>query len=208
MANDQREVRLQKLERLRAEGVRPYADRFETSHVLDEARRLAEAAEGTPVRVAGRVMSSRAFGKLTFAHLQDRSGRCQVALDVAKVGEEALSRFDRLVDLGDFVGVEGTTFKTKKGEPTVQASSFPFLSKALRPLPEKWHGLTDRETCWRDRHLDLLVNPETRARFRVRTRLVRELRAHLDAHGFEEVDTPAMWPKASGALARPFTTHH
>src|SRR5262245_56894569 len=208
MANDQREVRLQKLERLRAEGVRPYADRFETSHVLDEARRLAEAAEGTPVRVAGRVMSSRAFGKLTFAHLQDRSGRCQVALDAAHVGEDALSRFDRLVDLGDFVGVEGTTFKTKKGEPTIRATSFTFLAKALRPLPEKWHGLSDRETCYRERHLDLLVNPETRERFRLRSRVLRELRAYLDAHGFEEVDTPVLAAKATGALARPFLTHH
>src|SRR5262245_5911031 len=208
MANDQREVRLQKLERLRAEGVRPYADRFETSHVLDEARRLAEAAEGTPVRVAGRVMSSRAFGKLTFAHLQDRSGRCQVAFDATHVGEEQLSRFDRLVDLGDFVGVEGTTFKTKKGEPTVRVTRWTFLSKALRPLPEKWHGLSDQETCWRERHLDLLVNPATRDRFRLRTRLLRALRAYLDEHGFEEVDTPVLWPKASGALARPFVTHH
>jgi lysyl-tRNA synthetase class 2 len=208
MANDQREVRLQKLERLKAEGVRPYADRYETTHVLDDARRLAEQEEGTPVRVAGRVVSSRSFGRLTFAHLLDRSGRCQVAFDAAHAGEEALSRFDRCVDLGDFVGVAGKTFRTKKGEPTVRVESWTFLSKALRPLPEKWHGLADREACWRERHLDLLVNPGTRERFRVRTRLVRELRAHLDAHGFEEVDTPSLWPKASGALARPFWTHH
>ncbi len=208
MANDQREVRLKKLEALRAEGVRPYADRYPTTHTLDEARKEAEKAEGTKVRVAGRVLTSRAFGKLTFAHLQDRSGRCQVALDATHVGDDALSRFDRLVDLGDFVGVEGTTFRTKKGEPTVRATSWTFLSKALRPLPEKWHGLSDRETCYRERHLDLLVNPETRERFRMRTRLIRELRAYLDAHGFEEVDTPVLATKATGALARPFLTRH
>lgn len=208
MANDQREVRLQKLAALKAAGVKPYADRYPTTHSLVAAREAAEAGQGTPVRVAGRVMTARAFGKLTFAHLLDASGRCQVALDASVVGEEALERFDRLVDLGDFVGIEGTTFQTKKGEPTVRATSWTFLAKALRPLPEKWHGLADRETCYRERHLDLLVNPETRERFRLRTRVVRELRAYLDAHGFEEVDTPVLSAKATGALARPFVTHH
>src|SRR5262245_36918292 len=208
MANDQREVRLQKLEALRAAGVRPYADRFPKTHTLDAARRLAEQKEGEPVKVAGRVMTARAFGKLTFAHLLDASGRCQIALDEAFVGAEALERFDKLVDLGDFVGVEGKTFKTKKGEPTVKATGWTFLAKALRPLPEKWHGLSDREACYRERHLDLLSNPETRERFRLRTRIVRELRAYLDAAGFEEVDTPVLATKATGALARPFLTHH
>ncbi|MBL9086849.1 MAG: lysine--tRNA ligase [Planctomycetia bacterium] len=208
MANDQREVRLQKLEALRTAGIRPYADRYPTSHSLDAARKEAETTEGTKVRVAGRVMTARAFGQLTFVHLQDASGRCQVALDASVVGADALARFDKLVDLGDFVGIEGTTWKTKKGEPTVRATGWTFLAKALRPLPEKWHGLSDRETCYRERHLDLLVNPETRARFKLRSRLVRELRAYLDAHGFEEVETPVLAAKATGALARPFLTHH
>lgn len=208
MANDQREVRLQKLEALKAAGIRPYADRYPTTHPLDAARKEAETTEGTKVRVAGRVMTARAFGQLTFVHLQDASGRCQVALDASVVGADALARFDKLVDLGDFVGIEGTTWKTKKGEPTVRATSWTFLAKALRPLPEKWHGLSDRETCYRERHLDLLVNPETRARFKLRSRLVRELRAYLDRHGFEEVETPVLAAKATGALARPFLTHH
>jgi lysyl-tRNA synthetase class 2 len=208
MANDQREVRLKKLQALVAEGVRPYADRYPTTHSLEAARKAAEKAEGTKVKVAGRVMTSRAFGQLTFATLQDASGRCQVAFDASKVGEASLSRFDRLVDLGDFVGVEGETFKTKKGEPTVRVHGWTFLSKALRPLPEKWHGLSDRETCYRERHLDLLVNPETRARFRLRTKLLAAMRAHLDAAGFEEVETPVLATKASGALARPFVTKH
>src|SRR5262245_18023008 len=127
MANDQRESRLKKLEALRAEGVRPYADRFPTSHSLEAARKEAERAEGVAVRVAGGVMTARAFGKLTFATLQDASGRCQIGLDVSKVGEESLSRFDRLVDIGDFVGVEGDTYKTKKGEPTVRVKAWTFL---------------------------------------------------------------------------------
>lgn len=208
MANDQREVRLQKLEALKTAGIRPYADRYPTTHSLDAARKEAETTEGTKVRVAGRVMTARAFGQLTFVHLQDASGRCQLALDASVVGADALARFDKLVDLGDFVGIEGTTWKTKKGEPTVRATGWTFLAKALRPLPEKWHGLSDRETCYRERHLDLLVNPETRARFKLRSRLVRELRAYLDAHGFEEVETPVLAAKATGALARPFLTHH
>jgi lysyl-tRNA synthetase class 2 len=206
--DDLREVRIRKLEALREAGVRPYADRYERTHALDEARKAAEAGEAVRVRTAGRVVSARAFGRLTFVHLQDASGRCQVALDASHVGEDSLERFDRLVDMGDFVGVEGTTFRTKKGEPTVRAEAWTFLSKALRPLPEKWHGLSDRETRYRERHLDLVGNPETRERFRVRTRVVRELRAFLDANEFEEVDTPVLWPKASGALARPFLTHH
>src|SRR5438045_3399540 len=122
MANDQREVRLQKLAALEAAGIRPYADRFPTTHTPDAARREAEQTEGSPVRVAGRVMTARAFGKLTFVRLLDGSGRCQVALDASAVGAEALHRFDTLVDLGDFVGVEGKTWKTKKGEPTVKAT--------------------------------------------------------------------------------------
>jgi len=204
MANDQRDVRLRKLEALRAEGVRPYADRYPTTHSLERAREEAEKAEGTPVKVAGRVMTARAFGKLTFVHLQDQSGRCQVALDASHVGAAPLERFDRLVDLGDFIGVEGVTFRTKKGEPTVRATGWTFLAKALRPMPEKWHGLQDRETCYRERHLDLLVNPETRERFRLRGRVVRALRAYLDRHGFEEWTRrccrrrpPARWPSPS-----------
>ncbi len=208
MPNDQREVRLQKLEGLRAAGIRPYADRYPTTHSLAKAREEAQAVAGTKVRVAGRLMTSRAFGQLTFAHLQDASGRCQIALDATHVGAEALSIFDKFTDLGDFVGIEGVTFQTKKGEPTIRATSWTFLSKALLPLPEKWHGLSDKEICYRERHLDLLVNPETRERFRLRTRVVRALREYLDGHGFEEVETPVLASKATGALARPFLTHH
>jgi lysyl-tRNA synthetase class 2 len=160
------------------------------------------------VAVAGRVLTVRSFGRLTFFHLLDGSGRCQVALDEKLVGRERLDRFEQYVDLGDHVGVRGYTGRTKKGEPTIFAREWTFLSKALRPPPEKWHGLTDLETRHRERYLDLVSNPEARDRFRLRTRFMKSMRAYLDDHGFEEVDTPVLQTKASGALARPFFTHH
>ncbi|MGE0190681.1 MAG: lysine--tRNA ligase [Planctomycetota bacterium] len=211
---EQRAVRLAKLEALQAEGIVPFADRFARTHDLAGVRRAAEATEGTPaadaplLRSAGRVMTVRPFGRLVFFHLQDGSGRCQVALDEKDVGADVIARFSRFVDLGDHIGVEGRVGRTKKGEPTLFATSWTFLSKALRPLPEKWKGLGDLEARQRERYLDLVSNPDTRARFRLRTRFVRELRRYLDDHGFEEVDTPVLQTKASGALARPFHSHH
>ena len=212
--DEQRAVRLAKLEALKAEGTVPYADRFARTHDLVGVRHAAEATDGTPaadaplVRTAGRVMTVRPFGRLVFLHLQDGSGRCQVALDEKDVGAEVIERFSRFVDLGDHIGVEGRVGRTKKGEPTLFATSWTFLSKALRPLPEKWKGLGDLEARQRERYLDLVSNPDTRARFRLRTRFVREMRRYLDDHGFEEVDTPVLQTKASGALARPFHSHH
>ena len=208
MFEDLREVRLQKMRALREAGINPYAERFPRTHSLAEAYALAEEQAGQNVVVAGRVMTVRAFGKLTFFHLQDGSGRCQIALDQAAVGREALDAFAQYVDMGDHVGVVGRTGRTKKGEPTVFADEWTFLSKALRPLPEKWHGLSDIEARQRDRVLDLVANPGTRDRFRLRTRFVKGMRRYLDDHGFEEVDTPVLQTKASGALARPFLTHH
>ena len=211
---DQRQVRIEKIQALRDAGVLPYADRFDWTNTLAEARAIAaaqasdEPGDGTDVRVAGRVMTMRRFGKLLFLHLQDGSGRCQVVLDEQTIGAESMELFSRVVDLADHVGFAGRTGRTKKGEPSVWAASWTFLSKALRPLPEKWHGLTDAEARQRARYLDLVSNPETRERFRFRTRFVREIRRYLDEHGFEEVDTPVLQTKASGALARPFFTHH
>jgi lysyl-tRNA synthetase class 2 len=209
-----RAERVAKAEALRAEGVLPYAARYERTHTCAQAREEAAAQpgedpdSGASVSVAGRVMTVRVFGKLAFLHLQDASGRCQVVLDEARVGAESLARFLRAVDGGDHVGVRGRTGRTKKGEPSVFADAWTFLSKALLPLPEKWKGLVDLETRQRARYLDLVSSPATRARFRLRTRFLKELRAYLDAHGFEEVDTPVLQTKASGALARPFFTHH
>ncbi|MFV1959679.1 MAG: lysine--tRNA ligase [Planctomycetota bacterium] len=212
MFDDLRETRVQKMRELREAGILPYAERYPRTHALSEAGRIArEQADdqgGETVRVAGRVLTVRSFGKLTFFHLQDGSGRCQVALDRRTVGAEVMDRFKRFVDMGDHVGVEGTTGRTRKGEPTIFATGFTFLSKALRPLPEKWHGLAEIEARQRDRVLDLVTNPQTRARFRLRTAFLRVLRHYLDDHGFEEVETPVLQTKVSGALARPFVTHH
>lgn len=214
MTDDQRGVRLEKLHAMRDAGMLPYADRFAATHRLTQARGLAEAqadsdpATGAEVRVCGRILTWRAFGKLTFLHLQDGSGRCQVAFNAKDMAAETLEAFGRYVDLGDHIGVRGRLGRTQKGEPTVFAAEWTFLSKTLRPLPDKWHGLTDPETRQRDRYLDLLTNPETRERFRFRSRFVRELRRFLDDHDFEEVDTPILQTKKSGALARPFLTHH
>jgi lysyl-tRNA synthetase class 2 len=212
VSDDLREVRRQKAEAMRAEGTLPWAARFPRTHALAEAHALAagepQGAPGTEVAVAGRVLTIRRFGKLVFFHLLDGSGRCQALLDETRVGAEALERFERFVDRGDHVGVRGTTGRTRKGEPTVFARSWTFLSKALRPPPEKWHGLVDLETRQRQRYLDLVHHEGVRERFRFRTRFVQAVRAYLDAHGFEEVDTPVLQTKASGALARPFTTRH
>ncbi|MDA1194133.1 MAG: lysine--tRNA ligase [Planctomycetota bacterium] len=208
------ESRLAKLAAIRAAGVLPYAERYERTHTLIEARDLAaaqagdQAAAGQPVRVAGRVLTRRAFGKLLFLHLQDGSGRCQVVLDAGVVGEDSVARFQAWVDLGDHIGVEGDTARTKKGEPSIWARDWTFLSKALRPLPEKWKGLSDGEARQRERYLDLVSNPGTRERFRFRTQFVRAMRRYLDDHGFEEVDTPVLQTKVTGALARPFRTQH
>ncbi len=212
--NDIRGVRLQKLEALRAAGIRPYADRFERSHTLAEARAAAEEQQGEGVEsgqaltIAGRVMTRRAFGKLLFVHLQDGSGRCQIVLDASEIGEEPIEQFQTYVDLGDHIGVSGTTARTKKGEPSVWVGTWTFLSKALLPLPEKWSGLADVEARQRARYLDLVSNPETRERFRFRSRFVKEMRRYLDDHAFEEVDTPILQTKVTGALAKPFITHH
>jgi lysyl-tRNA synthetase class 2 len=207
-------VRRAKLEALREAGIRPFADRYERSHSLAAARELAsvqaedDATTGTAVSVAGRVMTRRVFGQLVFVHLQDASGQCQVVLDGRSVGAEAIDAFQRFVDLGDHIGVAGRSGRTRKGEPSVWADTWTFLSKALRPLPEKWSGLTDSETKQRERYLDLVSNPDTRARFRFRSRFVKELRRYLDDHDFEEVDTPILQTKVTGALAKPFITHH
>ena len=212
MFEDLREVRLQKMQALRARGISPYPERYPRTHTLKDAYGIASELDvdetGESVSVAGRVLTIRSFGKLTFFHLQDGSGRCQAALDEKVVGKESLERFAEYVDMGDHVGLVGTTGKTKKGEPTVFATEWTFLSKALRPLPEKWHGLQDVEARQRDRVLDLVSNQATRDRFRLRTRLTKALRTYLDDHGFEEVETPVLQTKVSGALARPFVTHH
>jgi len=218
VSEDLRETRLRKLEELRAAGVPPWPDRYGKTHSAAGARARFEALEpslakpGDPsaevVSVAGRLVLFRPMGKLVFGQIQDASGRIQVALRREVLGEERFALLLRCLDLGDHLGVRGPLFRTRTGEVTVLAKEATFLGKALRPLPEKWHGLADREACYRQRYLDLVANAETRDRFRARTAFVRETRRHLEANGFEEVETPVLMAKPSGALARPFTTRH
>ena len=207
MAEDQIAARRTKRDTLREEGTNPYPDRWERTHALDAARALPEGTDG--LAVAGRVMLRRQVSKkMIFLTLQDRSGQMQACLRTDSLDAETLSLLRRTLDVGDFLGLRGRIWVTRTGEVTLDATEARILSKALRPLPEKWAGVSDTETCYRQRYLDLLTNPETRERFRFRTRFVKALRDHLDAHGFEEVETPVLQTKASGALAKPFTSHH
>ncbi len=203
--DDLRNRRLEKLALVREAGINPWPERYEKTHGLEQASRLAV---GTRVRIAGRLTSYRKMGKLTFAHLSDLGGRLQIALEREELGEETYKFWGKVLDLGDFLGVEGEIFTTRTGEITVKASQLTFLGKALLPLPEKWHGVVDRELCYRYRYLDLIANDETRKRFQTRTRIVRTIRRFLEENEFEEVETPVLLNKASGALARPFVTHH
>lgn len=207
MADDQIEARRAKRDHLRAGGINPYPDRWRRTHSSEEARGLPDDTGG--VSLSGRVMARREISrKLTFLTLQDRAGKVQVSFRAGTLPESDLELMRKALDTGDFLGVQGKMWTTRTGERTLDATEVRILAKGLRPLPEKWSGVTDRETCWRQRYLDLLTNDETRERFRLRTRFVRTVREYLDAHGFEEVDTPVLQTKASGALARPFLSHH
>ena len=204
---DQRQVRVKKIERLRDAGVNPWPERFERTHLLDQARALPEGTDG--VRVCGRIVSMRVMGKLSFASLQDQSGRCQIWVQLDKVGEEFYKQvWKKLFDIGDHIGVVGSMTVTKTGEPSVAATEMVFLGKALRPLPEKWHGVQDQETCYRQRYLDMIMNRESVERFMLRGKIIRTIRGFLEGHAFEEVETPVLQTKPSGATARPFLSHH
>ncbi len=205
MSEDQRQIRIDKLDRLREDGVAVYPDHFDVTHVLGDA---AKCEEGARLRLAGRLMLIRTMGGLTFAHLGDVTGKLQISVKRDEVGRETYDRLRKLVDLGDFLGAEGELYVTKTGELTLRVETLTFLGKALLPLPEKWHGLQDVELCYRRRYLDLIMNEQTRERFRQRSAVVRTIRDILDAHGFDEVETPILQNKASGALAKPFKTHH
>ena len=210
-SNDRREQRIAKLAYLRQMGIDPYPPRVHYTHTAAEALAAFEqTAEGEQVNVevAGRLMTERGMGKSTFAHIADGSGRIQIYLRQDYLGEEAYERFRKGVDVGDFISVSGHLFRTRTGEITVEVKSFQFLSKALLPLPEKWHGLTDVETRYRQRYLDLIANEKARWIFATRTRLVSAVRRFLDGRGFLEVETPILQPIYGGAAARPFVTHH
>jgi lysyl-tRNA synthetase class 2 len=206
--------RLERARALRARGINPYPNRYDRTHGLAEIvaahgeSSLEELDRLSPsVRIAGRVMTQRGHGKASFLTLSDGEGRLQVYVRQDDVGEEGY-RLLELVDRGDFLGVAGKVMRTRKGELSVQARELTFLSKALLPPPEKWHGLADVEARYRQRYLDLMVNPEVRRTFVARSQVVAEIRRFMDGHGYVEVETPMMQPIAGGAVARPFVTHH
>jgi lysyl-tRNA synthetase class 2 len=208
MADDQRDPRLTKLEAIQHRGIEPYGRRYPKDHSVAECRALHEAkGDETRVRTAGRIVAQRDFGKAAFLNLQDRTGTIQVYIRRDTVGEEAFEVY-RLVDIADILGVEGTLGTTRTGELTVFVDRFALLAKALLPLPEKWHGLKDVETRYRQRYLDLIANDAARATFTARSRIIAAVRRCLESRGFLEVETPMMQHLAGGAAARPFVTHH
>jgi lysyl-tRNA synthetase class 2 len=206
MSTDQRETRIEKYRELKSSGAYPYRERFERTHLTAEARALSLGTGG--VRIAGRLLTVRLFGKLIFATMKDSAGKMQIALQEKEVGAERYAFFKKYVDIGDFIGVEGTIFKTKLGEITVDTKTFELLSKTLRPLPEKFHGLADQELVYRQRYLDLVMNEGSIERFMKRTSIIKVIRDYLDSHGFVEVETPVLQTKPSGAIATPFVTRH
>lgn len=197
--------RLQKAEELRKRGSQPYAAKFDRTHTMASAR---AGADGSLVKIAGRVVLLRDMGGVTFATLQDHTGRLQIALKEDTLGKDIYKEALHLIDLGDFIGIEGERFTTQKGEPTVAVAKWTMLSKALRQPPEKWHGIETQETAWRQRYLDTMSNRETLERFQFRSLFIRKLREFYWAHEFVEMDTPVLVNAASGALAKPFQTHH
>ncbi len=207
--NDLEKDRYEKVLRLRERGVNPYPLRSKRSHTIADARALFEKGEDVGVvTLVGRITANRWTGKITFADIRDGSGRIQLFLRQDNLGEETYKQFLKDFDLGDFVQVTGTLFKTKTGELTVQVAEIEMLAKAVAPMPEKFHGLTDKETRYRQRYLDLMVNEDVREVFRTRQRVLTAMRAYLDRNGFIEVETPALQPLYGGALAKPFTTFH
>ena len=205
---DQERVRREKLQALQQEGRDPFQiTRFDVTHHAKELKEDFERLEEQSVRLAGRIMSKRGMGKAIFADLQDRSGRVQLYIKVDEMGEAAFADCRRL-DVGDIVGVEGPVFKTQRGEISVRTQSVTLLSKSLKPLPEKYHGLTDKELRFRQRYLDLIVNPDVQENFRVRSRFISFMRRYLDQQGYIEVETPVLNTISGGAAARPFVTHH
>ena len=205
---DQVQVRHDKLAALQAEGRDPFQiTKFDFNADSAAIKADYDAYEGKNVRIAGRLMSKRGMGKVLFCDLQDNTGRIQLFVKIDEMGEEEFNRFKKN-DIGDIVGAEGEVFKTKTGEISVRTKSVLLLSKALLPLPDKFHGLTDKEIRFRQRYVDLMVNPEVKQNFIIRSKFIKHLRNYLDNMGYIEVETPVLNTIAGGAAARPFVTHH
>ncbi len=203
--SEQEVVRREKLDSIR-EVCNPYPERYEKTHSLRDARGLEDGMTG--VRIAGRIVFMRKMGKLSFVKIRDLEGDMQLEIKIDMVGEEKYAFFKKLIDTGDFIGAEGEVFTTQTGEKTLRVSSFEFLGKALRPLPEKFHGLTDIEMKYRQRYVDLIMNEESRRVFLGRSKLYAFVHKYLGEHGFLQVETPILQSAVCGASAKPFYTHH
>lgn len=207
-------VRRERLNQLRDLGVDPFGERFERTHSAEDiltafgglSKEELETKQ-VEVSIAGRIMTKRGQGKASFSHIQDRTGKIQIYVREDRIGEDSYKVFD-LSGIGDLIGVKGTVFKTNKGETTIRVTEFTFLTKSLRPLPEKFHGLKDIETRYRKRYLDLIMNPDSARVFVLRSKILQSMRRYLDDRGYLEVETPTMQSIPGGAAARPFVTHH
>jgi lysyl-tRNA synthetase class 2 len=217
MSDELRQTRIEKAEQLKQLGINPYAYKWESTHqAADLQEKFASLPKGeedpTEVSIAGRIMTRRVMGKLAFFTLQDETGSIQLYLEKKRIqehmGEDAFKQLDKLVDAGDFLGVKGSLRRTDKGELSVYVKEYAMLTKALLPLPDKWHGLTDVAKRYRQRYVDLIVNPEVRDTFRKRALITAGIRRYLDQQGFIEIETPVLMSEAGGADARPFITYH
>lgn len=205
--NELKKVRLEKLAELKEMGIEPFGRRFERDSMAQNIKETFSEWEGKTIAIAGRIMSKRRHGKAGFANLADLSGSIQLYFRQDDLGPEKYELYKKL-DIGDILGIQGEVFRTQKGEISIHVRNLYYLSKSLTPLPEKWHGLKDVELRYRQRYVDLIVNPEVKEVFVKRSRIIKEMRNYLDDRGFLEVETPMMQPIPGGATARPFITHH
>ncbi|WP_286680258.1 lysine--tRNA ligase [Tepidanaerobacter sp. EBM-49] len=205
--NEIQKVRLQKLQELKGMGINPYGERYPRSNTCQQIKDNFDEFENEDVILAGRIMAIRGHGKAAFFDIQDDSGKIQVYIKKDNVSDETFKLY-KLLDIGDIIGVEGRVFKSQRGEISISATNLKMLAKSLRPLPEKWHGLKDTDTRYRQRYLDLIVNPEVKQTFLTRSKIISAIREFLDERGFVEVETPILSPIAGGAAARPFVTYH
>ena len=203
--SEQELVRREKLEKIK-EYCNPYPEKYEVTNSIKEARELVDGTEN--VKVAGRIIFMRKMGRLSFLRIRDIEASIQVSMQLDLVGEEAYKFMKTSIDVGDFIGVKGEIVTTQTGEKTLRTHEFEFLGKALKPLPEKFHGLSDQELKYRNRYVDLIMNEDARERFLLRSKLIWEIRSFLNHHGYVEIETPILNNKASGAMAKPFKTHH
>ena len=203
--SEQELVRREKLEKIK-EYCNPYPEKYEVTNSIKEARELVDGTQD--VKIAGRIIFMRKMGKLSFLRIRDIEASIQVSMQLDLVGEEAYKFMKASIDVGDFIGVKGEIVTTQTGEKTLRTHEFEFLGKALKPLPEKFHGLSDQELKYRNRYVDLIMNEDARERFLLRSKLIWEIRSFLNHHGYVEIETPILNNKASGAMAKPFKTHH